>query len=112
MKKETDPLREIPGIGKVAAQDLRSMGYTSVADLKTADPELMYIEHNNRRGIVQDICVLYTYRAAVYYAKTTGRKQDSHKLKWWNWMDKTKITSKEKDSEIRATYKLLPLKTK
>ena len=103
-------LRTIPGIGKVAAKELLDMGYKSIADLKRADPDLMYIEHNNQRGQVQDICVLYTFRAAVYYAKTFGKKQDAEKLKWWNWMDDKKISSKEKDAQIRAKKKIGPLK--
>lgn len=111
-KENLAELRTIPGIGKVAARELLDMGYKSIADLKRADPELMYIEHNNQRGQVQDICVLYTFRAAVYYAKTFGKKQDTEKLKWWNWMDKKKITSKEKDAEIRAKKNIGPLKTR
>jgi hypothetical protein len=86
------------------------MGYKSIADLKRADPELMYIEHNNFRGQVQDICMLYTFRAAVYYARTFGKQQDPEKLKWWNWMDKKKASSKEKDTEIRTKKSLAPLK--
>jgi hypothetical protein len=105
-KTTVQELRTIPGVGKVVAQDLLQMGYRSVADLKSADPDLMYIEHNNLRGHVQDICMLYTFRAAVYYAKTVGKKQDPKKLKWWNWMDDKKLTSIEKDAEIRAKRKI------
>jgi hypothetical protein len=103
-------LQTIPGVGKIVAQDLLYMGYKSLADLKNADAELMYIEHNNFKGHVQDICMLYTFRAAVYYAKTFGKRQDPEKLKWWNWMDKKKLTSKEKDAEIRSRRKIAPLK--
>jgi hypothetical protein len=106
----TTELQIIPGVGKVVAQDLIRMGYRSVADLKGADPELMYIEHNNFKGQVQDICMLYTFRAAVYFANTLGKKQDPEKLKWWNWMDKKKLTSKEKDAEIRASKKVAALR--
>jgi hypothetical protein len=108
-KTTVQELRTIPGVGKVVAQDLLQMGYRSLADLRKADAEQMYIEHNNLRGQVQDICMLYTFRAAVYYAKTFGKKQDPKKLKWWNWMDEKKLTSMEKDAEIRAKRKLAAL---
>jgi Pathogenicity locus len=33
-----------------------------------------------------DRCVLYVFRAAVYFA--SNKKHDEEKLKWWNWKDK------------------------
>ncbi len=38
------------------------------------------------------------------------KKQDSEKLKWWNWMDKEKITSKEKDKQIQERYTIIKKK--
>jgi hypothetical protein len=103
-------LLTIPGVGKVVAMDLVKMGYRSITDLKGADPEIMYVEHNNLKGKVQDICMLYTFRCAVYYANTFGKRQHPEKLKWWNWMDKRKVDSKTKDAQIRTKYKVAPLK--
>ena len=37
-----------------------------------------------RLGRIEDRCLLYTFRCAVYYAEG-GRAKE--KLKWWNWMD-------------------------
>lgn len=80
----TGELTSIPGVGKSIAQDLRNIGITSVDDLVGQDPELLYDKSNSYVGAVQDRCLLYTFRCAVYFAEG-GR--DSEKLKWWNWKD-------------------------
>ncbi len=94
-------LQTIPGVGKAVANDLYRLGYTCLTDLKGQDPEKMYVLHNDERGVVQDICMLYTFRCAVYFAETPREKQDSKKLHWWNWMDKKKVDSITKDAGIR-----------
>lgn len=76
-------LQVIPGIGPSLAADLRDLGIRYVADLKRRDPERMYQQLNTRRGVRQDPCVLYVFRCAVYFARTTRPKPDL--LKWWNW---------------------------
>jgi hypothetical protein len=99
-------LHKIPGVGKVVALDLWNLGFKSITDLKKQDPEEIYIRHNQAKGEVQDICMLYTFRCAVYFADTQGKKQGPEKLKWWNWMDKEKITSIEKDEQIKKRLKI------
>jgi hypothetical protein len=79
------------------------LGYKSIHDLKQQDAEEIYIRHNDLRGQVQDICMLYTFRCAVYFADTYGYIQESEKLKWWYWMDKEKVDSETKGKEIRKT---------
>lgn len=83
-------LMEIPGVGKSIATDLLRIGIKSVADLKGKSPQALYDESNALAGTVQDRCLLYTFRCAVYYANTVGKKRDPEKLKWWNWKDKKK----------------------
>jgi hypothetical protein len=85
-KHITDELQEIPGVGKSISQDLRNIGIKSVSDLKGKDPEKLYNKSNRLAGVVQDRCLLYVFRCAVYYAGHT--KHDPEKLKWWNWKDK------------------------
>ena len=97
-------LRKIPGVGKAVALDLWNLGYTSINDLKGQDAELIYVLHNDQRGAVQDICMLYTFRCAVYFANTYGQLQDPEKLKWWYWMDEQKVDSKTKDEQIRMKH--------
>ena len=94
-------LLRIPGVGKVIAKDLYEMGFKSVSDLKGQDAELLYVLHNDLKGEVQDICMLYTFRCAIYYAETPVQQHEVEKLKWWHWMDKVKLDSKSKDAEIR-----------
>lgn len=84
------PIKElivIPGVGKSIAGDLVQIGIRSVADLRGKDPEMLYNDSNKAVGCVQDRCLLYVFRCAVYFAETPLHKQDSEKLKWWNWKD-------------------------
>jgi nucleotidyltransferase/DNA polymerase involved in DNA repair len=80
----TNPLTVIPGVGKSIAEDLNQIGIESVSDLEGKDPEQLYQLSNQQAGTVQDKCLLYTFRCAVYFAEG-GR--DSEKLKWWNWKE-------------------------
>ncbi|MFZ5807537.1 MAG: helix-hairpin-helix domain-containing protein [Verrucomicrobiota bacterium] len=86
----------IPGVGKSIAEDLRKIGIKSVEDLKGKNPEKLYQLSNQRVGVIQDRCLLYVFRCAVYFAEG-GR--NSKKLKWWNWKDKKRSF---KQSSIRA----------
>ncbi|MCE5249223.1 helix-hairpin-helix domain-containing protein [bacterium] len=85
LKSKTDSLTVIPGIGKSMADDLRNIGINTVNDLKGKNPENLYELSNEYAGTIQDRCVLYAFRCAVYFAEG-GR--DVEKLKWWNWKDK------------------------
>lgn len=79
-------LQTIPGVGPSIAEDLRDLGYSRVSDLRSEDPEQMYLELIKRRGIYQDRCVLYVFRCAVYFAG--DEVHDPDLLKWWNWKDR------------------------
>ncbi|MBN1690220.1 MAG: pathogenicity locus [Dehalococcoidia bacterium] len=83
--KKNRSLIEIPGVGKSIAQDLNNIGIYTVDDLKNRSAETLYDLSNESAGRMQDKCLLYVYRTAVYYANG-GRSSD--KLKWWNWKDK------------------------
>jgi hypothetical protein len=58
----------------------------SVRDLGRRDPERLYRLLCEQTGERQDPCVLYTFRCAVYAARTKG--PDPALLKWWAWKDK------------------------
>jgi hypothetical protein len=99
--KTTDPLdqrnlvlrelQEIPGVGPSIASDLYSLGIRRIADLKRKDPEKLYRRLEKLTDSHQDRCVLYTFRCAVYFAKTPRPKP--RLLKWWNWMDAPRSTA-------------------
>lgn len=82
-------LMQMPGVGRSIATDLWKIGVTSIADLRRQDPELLYELSNRQAGVIQDRCLLYVFRCAVYYAETEQKSQDPDKLKWWNWKDAT-----------------------
>ncbi len=85
-KIASNRLQSIPGIGKSIARDLQNIGIYSVADLKGKDPEKLYEQSNRLAGTIQDRCLLYVFREAVYFAG--NKNHDPEKLKWWNWKDK------------------------
>jgi hypothetical protein len=78
-------LRQIPGVGVSIANDLWNINIKSVAQLKGKDPEKLYNLSNKNAGAIQDRCLLYVFRCAVYYAETPAKKREQEKLKWWNW---------------------------
>ncbi|OFY86355.1 MAG: pathogenicity locus [Bacteroidetes bacterium RIFCSPLOWO2_12_FULL_35_15] len=84
--KQISELRQIPGVGISIANDLINIGITSITDLKNKDPEWLYHQSNKFAGVVQDRCLLYVFKCAVYYASEI--KHDKEKLKWWNWKDR------------------------
>jgi predicted RecB family nuclease len=81
--KDKNNLQIIPGIGKSIALNLRNIGVQTVADLKSKDPEKLFEMSNRFEGKIQDRCLLYVFREAVYYAENPN--PDPEKLKWWNW---------------------------
>jgi|SRR5690606_15057953 len=81
-------LMQIPGVGKSIARDLYNIGITKVEDLKQKNPEKLFEKSNKFVGCVQDRCLLYVFRCAVYFAETNIEEQDEHLLKWWNWKEK------------------------
>ena len=86
----SENLTDIPGVGPSIAKDLREIGVRRPADLIGKDPEELYASSNRRAGAVQDRCLLYSFRCAVYFAETPPNRRDPEKLKWWNWKDRPK----------------------
>ncbi|WP_138429597.1 helix-hairpin-helix domain-containing protein [Fodinibius saliphilus] len=80
-------LSTIPGVGKSIANDLWNINIKSILDLKDRSPEKLYDLSNQKAGVVQDRCLLYVFRCAVYVANTPQWQQEEEKLKWWNWKD-------------------------
>lgn len=78
-----DELQQLPAIGPSMARDLRRLGVRSVKDLARRDPERLYARLSAITGERQDACVLYTFRCAVYAARTA--RPNPELLKWWAW---------------------------
>lgn len=84
-KTHNQSLQSIPGIGKSIMQDLHRIGILTVKDLKGKNPEQLFDQSNKLVGATQDRCLLYVFRAAVYFAN--NKIHDPEKLNWWNWKD-------------------------
>ena len=80
-------LSTIPGVGKSIANDLWNINIKSISDLKERSPVKLYDLSNQKAGVVQDKCLLYVFRCAVYFANTPKWQQEKEKLQWWNWKD-------------------------
>ena len=80
-------LKSIPGVGKSIAQNLWDIDIRSIEDLRGKSPEKLYEQSNKHAGMVQDRCLLYVFRGAVYFAETDEDKREREKLKWWNWKE-------------------------
>ena len=76
----------IPGIGESLGEDLNNLGVMKVADLMDKSPQELYDQLCELTHSRQDPCVLYTFRCAVYAAKTPEPKLEL--LKWWNWKNR------------------------
>ena len=87
ISNEIKELMQIPGVGKSIANDLLNIGIRSVSELKNQSPEELYHLSNKYAGVVQDRCLLYAFRCAVYYA--SEKNHNPEKLKWWYWKEKT-----------------------
>jgi hypothetical protein len=81
-------LMTIPGVGKSIAKDLLDIGISSITALEGKDPQALYDQSNKVSGCIQDRCLLYVFRCAVYFAETPTESREPEKLKWWNWKDK------------------------
>jgi len=86
-QKNSNQLTDIPGVGKSIANDLQNIGIKNLKDLQGKDPEQLYNKSNKYAGKIQDRCLLYVFRTAVYYVNTDEKKRNPDKLKWWNWKD-------------------------
>lgn len=49
---------------------------------------MLYEQSNKFASCIQDRCLLYVFKCAVYFAETPTGKLETDKLKWWNWKDK------------------------
>ena len=74
-------LMKIPNIGKSMADDLILLGVNSIEDLKSREPDELYVSLCRLTNSRQDPCVWDTFAAAVHYAKTGEAK------KWWDYTE-------------------------
>jgi hypothetical protein len=79
--------QKIPSVGKACSLDFWNIGLRSISDLKGKNPAVLYNKLNTVTGITHDICMLYTFRCAVYFV--SEKNHDAEKLNWWYWKDKT-----------------------
>ena len=79
-------LMVIPGVGKSIAHDLFDLGIKEPGQLRGKNPERLYDDLCQLRGVHVDRCMLYVFRCAVYFV--SHKRPDPKKLQWWAWKDK------------------------
>ena len=70
-------------MGKATEASLLSLGYTTIASLKGANPQELYDRECLLTGVKID--QLYLYRMIVYCTQIPPIRPE--KLKWWVWKD-------------------------
>lgn len=81
-------LRLVPGIGAKKEKELIELGYHSLEELKTADPDELYFQASLANGAELDKCALYAFRCAVAFANDPNPNPDEYR--WWYFCDKKK----------------------
>lgn len=66
-------------------RDFTRLGVRAPAELAAQSPDVLYARMTELEGRPVDRCVLYTYRCAIYAARTP--RPDPALLQWWLWMD-------------------------
>ncbi|MBN2479534.1 MAG: hypothetical protein JXA94_04840 [Parachlamydiales bacterium] len=74
--------QQIPGVGKIIAQDFYNIGLRSIEDLQDKDPEKLFLDLCKFQNAKVDRCMLYVFRCAVEYSITKNKH-----LKWWDFKD-------------------------
>lgn len=77
--------RRIPGVGLSIAEDLWDLGFRSLEELRSQNPEQLYFHLCELKNAHVDRCMLYVFRCAVYFVSNNAH--DPELLKWWNWKD-------------------------
>lgn len=77
----------IPNVGNKTKESLMNIGINCVEDLIGKNPENLYKDDCNQKGFKEDICQLYLFKMAIYYAENKDNLEQD-KLKWWYWKDK------------------------
>ena len=91
-------LQDLPNVGSSIAIDLWDLGIRAPEDLKGKDPEKMYEDLCDQRGVHIDRCMLYVLRAVVYIA--SADEVDPDKKMWWKWKDP--VPEKRKRKRFRS----------
>jgi hypothetical protein len=78
-------LQKFPNVGPRVAEDLYLLGICSLTDLKTKNPDRLYLQLEKLTGTHVDRCMLYVLRALVYMAKHSDYRKEE--VMWWNFKD-------------------------
>lgn len=86
--KEIHALAEfqtVPSVGIKFAEDLVSLGYYSLNQLKNKDGATLTDEYEQKKGYWVDPCVEDQFRLVVYFANTKDRTKT-----WWDFTEERK----------------------
>lgn len=96
------------GISQEASLDLWHLGFKTLDEVSSAEPNNLYKRMNEKTGSVQDPCVEDTFRGAIAqsYALTKHNwVMPSEKAQWWHWGGTKRGQSlKELQSQVDQLY--------
>ncbi len=97
-------LKDLHGIGKMAALDFELLGVKSVADLAKRDGYALYRALEKKTGQRQDPCVLDVFRCAVAQAQNPQLPREQ--CNWW-WWSRQRLAAAEPLARNTKVPKLL-----
>ncbi len=77
-------MRDLAGIGKSIAGNLRDLGVSTVGELARREGDELYRALCEKTGARQDPCVLDTFRCAVAQARDPGLAAEQRNWWWWS----------------------------
>jgi predicted RecB family nuclease len=76
-------LGDLSGIGPAMMRDFQMLGVTTVEQLATLEPKVLYDELCRRTGTRVDVCCLDVFTAAVAQARNPDLPEEQKQ--WWYW---------------------------
>ncbi len=98
--KPTRQLSDLAGVGPAILSDLHQLGITTVAQLKSCEPEELYRSLCELRGEIIDICCQDVFTAAIAHARNP--ELEPAKQRWWYWSRERKKSAVK--TKRRASY--------
>lgn len=82
-------LLNLTNVGPATAQDFLDLGFTSLDEIKRADPDDLYERLNEHKGVVTDPCCRDVFASVIHNLKTGEHR------KWWEFTPERKAKSRE-----------------
>lgn len=91
-QRSTRTLSDLVSVGPRTVEDFKLLGITTVEQLKSQDPDILYERLCRKKGMRIDPCQHDVFRAAIEQAKHPNLPLE--KRQWWYWSKVRKARKK------------------